>query len=150
MAIDCMANIQNVIYNLNWYESPMELQKNSILIMAQSQRKFYFTGFNLMRCTLFNFQRVIFLSLLRYFSKLCLGKDKSIFQAFSFFSANQIIGFIFPSIQHHKFEKHLDWVDIFKVTIFIILFLFNQCATLEVIKLCLPLILMSIARYIEH
>lgn len=48
-----MTMIQCSIYNLNWYNFGLEVQKYFITpIMVQSQRTLYFTGLNLIRCTL--------------------------------------------------------------------------------------------------
>lgn len=60
MASDRMSNIGNVVYDSNWYEFPLELQKNCILIMVQAQQNVYITGFELIRCTLLSYQRVLY------------------------------------------------------------------------------------------
>lgn len=59
-AIDRISNIQRCVYDLNWYNFSPELQKFIILIMAQSQRRIYFDGLNLIRCTLATFWKVTF------------------------------------------------------------------------------------------
>lgn len=50
--------IQNTIYNLDWHDFPIELQKQLVLIMAEAQTPLYFSGFGLIRCTLFSFLMV--------------------------------------------------------------------------------------------
>lgn len=58
MASENMSNIGDLIYTLNWYEFPLDIQKDFMLIMRQSQNNVYLTGFDLIGCTLLNYQRV--------------------------------------------------------------------------------------------
>lgn len=51
-ASDRVACIGYNIYDWNWFEYPVELQKYTILVIAQSQEPVYFVGFNLIRCTM--------------------------------------------------------------------------------------------------
>lgn len=53
-----MTNLGDIVYNSNWYLYPEYLRKYSIMIIARSQRTIYFTGFQMVRCTLEVFQGV--------------------------------------------------------------------------------------------
>lgn len=51
-------HIGDIVYNSKWYEYPPSLRKNLILIMARSQNFSYFTGYQIIRCTLEVFMKV--------------------------------------------------------------------------------------------
>lgn len=70
------SSISDIAYNTNWYEYPPEYQKYMILIIARSQELTYFTGFNLIRCSLETFGKVS--SLIIRENLLCV-KHSSIF-----------------------------------------------------------------------
>lgn len=53
-----MAAIGNDIYCLNWYDYPFEVRKYLILMIAYSQERIYFNGFNFVSCTLVTFSKV--------------------------------------------------------------------------------------------
>ncbi|XP_055304812.1 odorant receptor 67a-like [Sitodiplosis mosellana] len=57
---DQMVSIGRIAYEVNWYDSPVVWQKYLILIISRSQQKVYFTGFNLITCTLETFAKVTF------------------------------------------------------------------------------------------
>lgn len=57
-ALDRMANIRHSVYNLNWLDFPIDLQKYCIVIIAQSQRNVWFHGLKLIACSLPNFGKV--------------------------------------------------------------------------------------------
>lgn len=59
LVINRMANIQQNVCNLNWYDFPMEQQRSLILIIAQSQTSRCFNGLGLVYCNLVTFQTVI-------------------------------------------------------------------------------------------
>lgn len=58
LTIDRISDIQNTIYDLPWYDMPLETRKYLILIMGKSQNPIYFMGYGLIRCTLENFGKV--------------------------------------------------------------------------------------------
>lgn len=47
-----------IYYNTDWYTYNKNFAKYSILIMAKSQRTFYFTGLKIIRCNLQSFTKV--------------------------------------------------------------------------------------------
>lgn len=51
-ACDRVASIGDTVYNSNWYNQSVEMQRRNILIIAYSQQPVHFTGFNLFPCTL--------------------------------------------------------------------------------------------------
>lgn len=50
--------IADTLYESNWYDFPPELQKYVVLIIARTQDTVYFTGMNLIGCTLEIFGKV--------------------------------------------------------------------------------------------
>lgn len=54
-----ISSIGDSTYNSNWYDYPPELRKFVNLIITRSQEPVYFTGFNLIGCTLEIFGKVI-------------------------------------------------------------------------------------------
>lgn len=56
-------------YDTNWFEYPPKLQKYMILIIARSQETIYFTGFNLVYCTLEVFAKVSIFQIKKSFNK---------------------------------------------------------------------------------
>lgn len=52
-------SIGDIAYDSNWYEYPGEFRKYIILIIARSHQEIYFTGFNLVVCTLEVFGKVL-------------------------------------------------------------------------------------------
>lgn len=59
-ATDQVSEIGNgdTVYNSNWYEYPIGLQKYMILMIARSQEPVHFTGFNMFYCSLELFSNV--------------------------------------------------------------------------------------------
>lgn len=55
---DRLLLIALIMYESKWYYYPLELQKFVILVIARSQKPAYFTGLNLIRCTLEIFGKV--------------------------------------------------------------------------------------------
>lgn len=55
-----IASIGSVIYESMWYEYGLNLRKFTILIISRSHQPVYFTGFNLVRCTLESFLVVFY------------------------------------------------------------------------------------------
>lgn len=51
-------SIGDSVYDMNWYEFPVTLQKYITLIIARSQKEVHFTGFTMVRCTLAVFGQV--------------------------------------------------------------------------------------------
>lgn len=51
-ATDQVTAIGNTLYNSNWFEYTIDVQKYVILMIARSQEAIHFTGFNLFPCTL--------------------------------------------------------------------------------------------------
>lgn len=55
---DRILTIDNVAYDLNWYDCPLEVQKNLMFLIARSHQPIRFRGFKLIPCTLEGFGRV--------------------------------------------------------------------------------------------
>lgn len=53
-----MSEIGDMVYNRNWYSYPTYLRQYIIMIIARSQRTIYFTGFQIVDCTLEVFTKV--------------------------------------------------------------------------------------------
>lgn len=79
-ATDRISNIQQRVYDLNWYNFPPELRKHFILIMAQSQRTVHFDGLGLVHCTLECFGAVISI---QFFLSVCVRFFDESFDGFS-------------------------------------------------------------------
>lgn len=47
-----IASIGHILYNLNWLDYPLDIQKSIICIILRSQEPAYFTGLGMLRCTL--------------------------------------------------------------------------------------------------
>lgn len=58
MATNCVASIGINAYGLNWYDFPAKLQKYIIMIVLRSQQPAYFSGLNLIFCTIETFGNV--------------------------------------------------------------------------------------------
>lgn len=57
-ASDHVLEIGDIVYGLNWFEQPLEMQKYMILIMARSKRRIEFSGFSLITCSMEMFGKV--------------------------------------------------------------------------------------------
>lgn len=57
-ATDQIISTADVVYNSNWREYPLDLQKYFILIIARAQHPFFFNGLTLVHCTLEVFGKV--------------------------------------------------------------------------------------------
>lgn len=55
---DRILTIDNVAYDLNWYDCPLEVQKNLMFLIARSHQPIRIRGFKLIPCTLEGFGRV--------------------------------------------------------------------------------------------
>lgn len=55
---DRINSISQMVYNSNWHNYPLKLQKYIVLVIARSQKRSLFTGFNLVACTLYTFGNV--------------------------------------------------------------------------------------------
>lgn len=53
-----VSSVGDVAYCSNWYEYPTHLQKYVTLVIVRSQQPMYFTGFNLIRCSIETFGKV--------------------------------------------------------------------------------------------
>lgn len=51
-ATDRIASLGDVVYESSWDELPLKIRRYVALIIARSQEPVYFTGYNLVRCTL--------------------------------------------------------------------------------------------------
>lgn len=58
-----VSSVGDIAYCSNWYEYPIHLQKYVTLVIVRSQEPMYFTGFNLIRCTVETFGKVSILCL---------------------------------------------------------------------------------------
>lgn len=58
LATDHVSAIGDVAYCLNWFDHPVEMQKYLILIVARSHDRIYFTGLDLIPCTIEVFGKV--------------------------------------------------------------------------------------------
>lgn len=63
--VDRISSLGDVVYNSNWYEYPIELRKNFVLIISRSQTPIEFTGLGLIYCTLNSFGKVSFRNVFR-------------------------------------------------------------------------------------
>lgn len=55
---DRISYISDSVYDLNWYDYPSKQQKYMILIINRSNKSIFFSGLNLVRCTLETFGKV--------------------------------------------------------------------------------------------
>lgn len=67
--VDRISSLGDVVYDLNWYEYPIELRKYFVLIIARSHTPIEFTGLGLIYCTLYSFGRVSLRNVFRLESK---------------------------------------------------------------------------------
>lgn len=57
-ATERISHLGDAVYNTDWFDFPIDLQKCFVLIMAKSQEDVHFTGLNLVGCTLEIFGKV--------------------------------------------------------------------------------------------
>lgn len=65
-------SIGDAVYNMNWYEHPLEIQQFITLIMLRSQKEISFSGVRVVHCTLEVFGIVKFFPIIRMESS-CLN-----------------------------------------------------------------------------
>lgn len=53
--VDRISAIDDVTYDLNWYDCPQELQKNVMFTIARAQKEISYTGFKLITCNIEGF-----------------------------------------------------------------------------------------------
>lgn len=58
-ATTAMTTIPRYVYDVNWYEYPLELREYCQIVLMRSQQPFYFTGFKVIKCTLETFTKVL-------------------------------------------------------------------------------------------
>lgn len=56
--VDRVSSVGESVYDLNWFEYPLEMQKIVALMIARSQKSGQFSGLNLIYCTLEAFGKV--------------------------------------------------------------------------------------------
>lgn len=64
--VDRISSLGEDVYDLNWYEYPIELRKYFVMIIARSQTPIEFTGLGLIYCNLNRFGKVSFRNLFRH------------------------------------------------------------------------------------
>lgn len=57
---DRFENVSDAIYNLQWYDLPLEMQKDLQIMMAVAQKRIYIRGYGDTRSTHSVFKKVIF------------------------------------------------------------------------------------------
>lgn len=62
LVTDRVSMLSDSVYDLNWFDQPMEMQKYIILMMARSQERVYFSGFGLISCSMEIFGKVCSIS----------------------------------------------------------------------------------------
>lgn len=60
MTTDRILNIENSLYDSNWYEIDVDIRKYIILIISRAQKPIFFTGFGIVYCSLEVFGKVSF------------------------------------------------------------------------------------------
>lgn len=58
LATDRALRNGDIVYDLNWFDHPAEIQKYVILMIARSHERIEFTGLGLVSCTLEGFRKV--------------------------------------------------------------------------------------------
>lgn len=56
---DRISSIGNIVYNLNWFSYPLDVQESIIFIIRRSKQPLYFTGLGMIWCTLEVFGNVM-------------------------------------------------------------------------------------------
>lgn len=59
LATESLKKIADCLYEMNWYDLPIDLQKNLILIMVSAQKPIYYHGYGLAVLELETFTKVI-------------------------------------------------------------------------------------------
>lgn len=58
LTTDHVSAISNAVYDLNWFDYPVKIQKYFILIFVRSQKPIEFTGLKIIPCSLGMFGKV--------------------------------------------------------------------------------------------
>lgn len=58
LTTDRVLKIGDTVYDLNWFDQPVEMQKYVTLMIARSQERIYFSGLGLITCSLEAFGKV--------------------------------------------------------------------------------------------